>query len=459
MQRQLSDEQETELASGLMELTGGLGSYLGELVVAAAGGNLPPGPARSLAQIVKSAARQALPAAGRAVGGWPGRGAGGARIGPGAAAMFGLELDGLSAEDRELEVARAVVRFADAIGRAAGQLLGQRGLPGPLLVRGAVAAAAAQHAPGFLEGNGPRARGVEIGGKTEMTVHEHEELGEFEFEGGEFEGGEFEGGEFEFEGGEFEHEGGEFEFEGGEFEGGEFEGGEFEYEVAFNEMTELELASELMEITNEYEFEQFLGKLMRRAARGVRSFARSGVGRALGGVLKSVARKALPMVGGALGNLVVPGVGGMIGSKLGSMAGRLFEFEHEGLAEHEVEFEAARRFVRLAGASARAAARAPRSGSPQSIAQRAVSAAVRRQLSTLGRPVRRATAGYPAGRPARPGVAGPYRRRGMRGRRPGAVYGYPAGGSAGGSLADASSRGMLQGTWVRRGDTIVLFGA
>lgn len=133
----------------------------------------------------------------------------------------------------------------------------------------------------------------------------------------------------------------------GEFEDlGEFEG------RAFSEEEELELASELLEITSDEELEQFLGNLIRRAARGVKKFASSGVGKALIGTLKGVAKKALPMAAGALGTMVGGPVGGMIGGKLGSMASGLFEVELEGLSPEDQELEVARRFVRFAGDSA-----------------------------------------------------------------------------------------------------------
>ena len=69
----------------------------------------------------------------------------------------------------------------------------------------------------------------------------------------------------------------------------------------------MELAQELLEITNEAELEEFLGKLVRRVARGASAFMRSGVGKAVGGVLRNVAKTALPMVGSALGSFVAPG--------------------------------------------------------------------------------------------------------------------------------------------------------
>jgi uncharacterized protein (DUF697 family) len=166
--------------------------------------------------------------------------------------------------------------------------------------------------------------------------------------------------EFEFEN-EFELEGeGEFEFE---FEGeGE---GEFEFEGEMEgEALEMELTTELLEVNNEQELEQFLGNLFSSVAKGVSNFAKSGIGKTLIGGLKSIAKKALPIAGGALGNFLVPGLGGAIGSKLGGMASNLFELELEGLSNEDREFEVARRFVQFASDAARKAASAASSGAP-----------------------------------------------------------------------------------------------
>ena len=75
---------------------------------------------------------------------------------------------------------------------------------------------------------------------------------------------------------------------------------EYEFE-ADNSLDEMELAAELLEITDDAELEQFLGSLVKRAARSVGRFARSDAGRALGGLLKKAAKKALPSVGSAIG--------------------------------------------------------------------------------------------------------------------------------------------------------------
>ena len=98
-----------------------------------------------------------------------------------------------------------------------------------------------------------------------------------------------------------------------------------------HESLEMEFASELLEVQTEAELDQFLGKLMRRVASGAKSFVNSSAGKALGGMLKSVAKKALPIAGAALGNMIVPGLGGMVGGKLASAAGNAFGLELENV--------------------------------------------------------------------------------------------------------------------------------
>lgn len=161
----------------------------------------------------------------------------------------------------------------------------------------------------------------------------------------------------------------------GEYSGeGEFQGESFETafegygEMPLNEMQEMELATELLGVTNENELDQFLGGLIKK----VGGFVKGPIGQALGGVLKGVAKKALPIVGGALGSMVAPGVGTAIGSSLGSMAGKMFGLELEALSSEDREFEVARRYVRLAATAARKAASAPPTLSPQIVARKAL---------------------------------------------------------------------------------------
>jgi uncharacterized protein (DUF697 family) len=125
------------------------------------------------------------------------------------------------------------------------------------------------------------------------------------------------------------------------------------FEGPFNEVEEMDLASELLEITSEEELDQFLGSLFKKVGLGVGSFIKGPVGRSLGGMLKGVAKKVLPMAGGALGSFIpIPGVGTAVGTALGSAAANLFVMELEGLSQEDQEFEIARQFVKFAGEAA-----------------------------------------------------------------------------------------------------------
>ena len=205
----------------------------------------------------------------------------------------------------------------------------------------------------------------------------------------------------------------EYDFEGeGEYEG--------EGEGAFDEVEEMELAAELLEVSDEYELEQFLGGLLKKVKKAAGGFLKSGVGQQLGGLLKSAAKTALP----AIGNVIAPGVGGAAASKLGSV----FGLELEGLSPQDQEFEEARRFVRFANEAAKVAAAAPPNASPQQVAQNAVIQAAQQHAPGLLRP-------------ANGGGNG----QGQVGRRP-----RPGGGSGGG--------GGRSGRWVRQGNRITLYG-
>jgi hypothetical protein len=160
---------------------------------------------------------------------------------------------------------------------------------------------------------------------------------------------------------------------------------EINSEGIFNEVAEMQLATELLSITNEQELDMFLGGLLKKAAGAVKTFAKSSAGKALGGILKNVAKKALPIAGSALGNFILPGVGGMIGGKLASMATNLFEIQGETLSQEDREFEVARRFVRFAGNAARRASRMSTNLPPRTIANRSITDAAKRYAPGLTR--------------------------------------------------------------------------
>jgi len=190
----------------------------------------------------------------------------------------------------------------------------------------------------------------------------------------------------------------------------------------FNEQQEWELAAELLEISNENEFENFLGDLISKAGKAVGGFLSSPTGQAVGSALKGVAGKLLPMAGSAIGGYFGGPTGAQIGGKLAQTAGGFF-----GLGEtesEEREWEAATTFVRLAGDTVKNAAQAGPSGNPHAVAQQSLAQAAQVHAPGLVGPP--APNGGPMGGPGGPGPGG------MGGGR--------------------------SGRWIRRGGKIVLFG-
>jgi len=140
----------------------------------------------------------------------------------------------------------------------------------------------------------------------------------------------------------------------------EFESGTAQSESeVFNEAEQMELAAELLEVRDEAELEQFLGSLIKKAGRAIGKVVKSPVGQAIGGFLKSAAKKALPIAGAALGGMVGGPIGAKIGSGLANVAGGALGLELEGLSNEDREFEAARQFVRFAGETVKNATAAP----------------------------------------------------------------------------------------------------
>ena len=182
----------------------------------------------------------------------------------------------------------------------------------------------------------------------------------------------------------------------------------------FNENEQMELAAELLEITNEQEMDRFLGDLISKAGRAVGKFIGSPTGQALGGLLKGAAKKILPMAGQALGGYVGGSTGAQIGGRLGTAAGGALglEMEHE-----DREFEAAKSFVRLAGDAVKNAASSPQAGNPRAAATAALTEAAKIHAPSL--------ISTGAGAPSAPGTG----------------------------IGRART-----GRWMRRGSKIVLFG-
>ncbi|MDM0112026.1 hypothetical protein QTI66_07690 [Variovorax sp. J22R133] len=312
-----------------------------------------------------------------------------------AAQVFGLELEGLSPEDKEFELTRSFVRLAvDAVRHAAS--LPDSLPPQTTALRAATEAArhwapallrnGAAHRSPFQVPNGERA-GVRnfnaVTHRKEPTMHDIDRT--------------------------------QLEYSNEQFEFGE---SEWSPEGTFSESEQMELASELLSVSNEGEFDRFLGDLVSRATKAVGSFARSSAGQAVGGVLKGVAKKALPLAGTAIGTYFGGPLGAKIGSGIANAASSALGLEGE-MAGEDREFEGAKQFVKIAGQTAATAAAAPPGSNPRAVAQQAAMTAAMQHAPGL----------LAGGAPA------------------------PAAGAAPGGATGARS-----GRWLRRGTKIVLYG-
>lgn len=153
-----SVSEEMELAAEMLEVNNEeeLEQFLGDFIKKAgrAIGSVVKSPiGQAIGGVLKGVAKTALPIAGGALGGFVG-GPLGATIGSGLANMagnaLGLELEGLSQEDREFEATKQFLRFAGETVKNALQAP-QDGDPAKV-AQAAAAQAAQTHAPGLLKG-------------------------------------------------------------------------------------------------------------------------------------------------------------------------------------------------------------------------------------------------------------------------------------------------------------------
>lgn len=190
----------------------------------------------------------------------------------------------------------------------------------------------------------------------------------------------------------------------------------------FDEMTEMELAAELLGAQSDQEMEFFLGGLLKK----VGGFLNSSVGKGILGGLKGLAKTVFPVAGPLLD--LVPGeLGGTSGRSLGEGAGRALGLELEGMSPADQEFEVARRVVRLGAQAARHASGVTPATQAEAVrvAQAALAAAAREVAPGLLR------------------------------QAPATVHGNGNGGAPG-FAANAGER--RTGRWVRHGNGILLIG-
>jgi hypothetical protein len=337
------EADEMELAVDLLEVQTDeeLDEFLGDLVskaTRAAGDFLRSSAGKAVTNIVKDVARKALPNVGRTIGGFFGPQGGdiGANLATRAGSMLGLELEGLSPQDQEFEVARQFVRFArTAVDEAAKNV--DSG-PAQVVAQQAVKRAAERYAPGLLRsiggGNGGGRRGGYPGSgivppQLQAIIRQRPQVS------------------------------------------------------PLSEVEEMELASDLLGVSSEEELEEFLGDLVKKAASAVGSAIRSPVGRQITGALRGVVKTALPAIGAAGAGFF--GLPPQLGGAAGSMIANAFELETDGMDRQEQEFEVARRIVQLGATAASTAAAAPREAPAKQVAQAALTAAAQRYAPGLAR--------------------------------------------------------------------------
>jgi len=151
----ISEMQENELASELLEIGSEyeLEQFLGKLfkTVAKNVGGFIKGPVgKALGGVLKQVAKKALPIAGGALGSMIAPGIGtalGSKLGSMASGLFELELEGLSPQEAEFELAKRYVRLATLAARNAA--LAPRNAPSRFVARKALLDSARVAAPGL----------------------------------------------------------------------------------------------------------------------------------------------------------------------------------------------------------------------------------------------------------------------------------------------------------------------
>jgi hypothetical protein len=170
-----------------------------------------------------------------------------------------------------------------------------------------------------------------------------------------------------------------FEAEQFEWQGEDKWGGEAE---VFSEAEVMELAGELLEVSNEMELDHFLGDLIKRAGSALGQAVRSPVGQAVGSLLKGAASKALPLGGTALGGMLGGPLGARIGGGLASAASDALGLEGETESEDR-EFEGAKSFVKMAGDTLKSTLNGDSATSPLVLAKAALTQAAQKHAPAL----------------------------------------------------------------------------
>ena len=158
-----AQSRSVELAAELLDVINEseLEGFLGRLVAETAqnaGGRIPPSTGRGLVAVLSKTAKRTLPTLTAALGdGTEPVAVAGLSAAETAARVYGMELEGMSAEDRDYEIARQFVRFGQAAAAQAARA--PAAAPAVGVVDAAVTGAGREFAPGLL----PPGRGAPTG--------------------------------------------------------------------------------------------------------------------------------------------------------------------------------------------------------------------------------------------------------------------------------------------------------
>jgi hypothetical protein len=142
----------------------------------------------------------------------------------------------------------------------------------------------------------------------------------------------------------------------------------------------VELAAELLDVTNQAELEGFLRRVVAATARGVGGRLPAGTGRSLVALLGRTAERTLPTLATLLGDPLPPAAGGQ---PTAETAARVYGLELEGMSAEDGDYELARQFLRFAQSATARAATLP--ASPAA----AVAGAAREFAPGLTNPIRK----------------------------------------------------------------------
>ena len=187
----------------------------------------------------------------------------------------------------------------------------------------------------------------------------------------------------------------------------------------FNEIEEMELAAELLNVSDEYEMEQFIGNLIKgmdekldRDPKSRKRWADSK--KRINEQIRRDKKVRIKFRKDAISSTrTLVRILKKVAKTMASTVRKGFGLEFEGLSTEDQEFEVARRFVRLAGDAAKQVAQTPMSVPAHRAATVAVKVAAQKHTPGL----------------VRTGIA-----------------------------ASPSWSGRREGRWIRRGSRIILFG-